>query len=99
MRKYETNESSIKVLWSPLTVSTHKSLTYDRANSSALQATAACSTYGQVVINDTKLVINDTTNLSEELPVINDTSAKMTCMVLVSINVLMTCIVAGLCGL
>ena len=44
-------------------------------------------------------VINNTTNLSEELPVINDTSAKMTYVVVLSINDLMTYVVAGLCGL
>ena len=43
-------------------------------------------------------VINDTTNLSEGLPVINDTSAKMTCVVVLSINALMTCAVDDLCG-
>ena len=31
-------------------------------------------------------VINDTTNLNKGLPVIKDTSAKMTCMVVLSIN-------------
>ena len=31
-------------------------------------------------------VINDTTDLSKGLPVINDTSAKMTCVVVLSIN-------------
>ena len=79
---------------------------HDRANSSALQATAACGAHGRVVINDAKSVINDAksvindkTNLSERLPVINDTSAKMTYVVVLSINALMTCVVAGLCDL
>ena len=79
--------------------STHNGLTYDRDNSSALQATAARGAHGQVVVNDAKSVINDTTNLSEELPVINDTSAKMTYVVVLFINDLMTCVVAGLCNL
>ena len=83
-----------KRFWSPLTVST-----YDRVNSSALQATAACGTYGRVVVNDSKSVINDMTNLSEELPVINDTNAKMTCVVVLSINASMTCMDDHLCGL
>ena len=61
---------------SPLTVST-----YDRVNSSALQATTSRGAHGRVVVNDAKSVINDMTNLSEGLPVINDTSAKMTCVV------------------
>ena len=58
--------------------STHPS--YDSANSSALQATAARGAYEWVVVNDTTdlseglPVINDTTNLSEGLPVINDTT-------------------------
>ena len=42
--------------------------TYDRVNSSALQAMAARSAHGQVVVNDAKSVINDMTNLSEGLP-------------------------------
>ena len=67
-------------------VSTHDGLTYDRANSSALQATAARGAHGRVVVNDAKSVINDT-------------NAKMTCVVVLSINALMTYVVAGLCGL
>ena len=62
---------SAEALRSPLTVSKHKSLTYDRANSSALQATATCGTQGQVIVNDT-------TDWSERLPVINDTSTMTT---------------------
>ena len=73
--------------------------TYDRVNSSALQATTFRDAYGRVVVNDTKSVINNMTNLSKGLPVINDTNAKMTCMVVLSINALMTYVVAGLCGL
>ena len=72
---------------------------YDSANSSALQATAARGAHGRVVVNDAKSGINDKTNLSEGLPVINNTSAKMTCVVVFSINALMTHVVAGLCGL
>ena len=74
-------------------------LSYDSANSSALQATTIRAGHGRVVVNDAKSVINDKTKLSERLPVINDTSAKMTYVVLFSINALMTCVVAGLCGL
>ena len=66
-------------------VSIHDGLTYDRANSSALQATAARGAYGQVVINNAKSVINDT-------------NIKMTCVVVLSINALMTCVVNDLCG-
>ena len=79
---------------SPPTVST-----YNRVNSSALQATTSRGAHGRVVVNDAKLVINDMTNLIEGLPVINDTNAKMTCVVVFSINALMTYVVAGLCGL
>ena len=43
-------------------------------------------------------VINNTTDLSEGLPVINNTSAKIICVVVFSINVLMTCLVDDLCG-
>ena len=43
-------------------------------------------------------VINDTTDLSERLPVINNTSAKMIYIVVLSINALMTYIVNNLCG-
>ena len=46
---------------------------YSRVNSSALQAMAAYDAHGRVVVNDAQSVINNTTNLSEELPVINDT--------------------------
>ena len=59
---------------------------------------------GLPIINDTAdlseglPVINDTTNLSERLPVINNTSAKMICVVIFSINALMTCVVNDLCG-
>ena len=72
---------------------------YNSANSSALQATAACSAHGRVVVNNAKSVINNKTNLSEGLPVINNTSAKMTSVVVLSINALITCVFAGLCGL
>ena len=51
-----------------------------------------------MVVNDAQSVINDMTDLSEGLPVINDTSAKMTCVVVLSINALMTCVVDDLCG-
>ena len=44
------------------------------------------------------LVINDTTDLSKGLPVINDTSTKMTCVVVLSINALMSCVAYDLCG-
>ena len=90
---------SAEALWSSPMILTHDGLTYDRANSSPLQATAAHGAHGQMVVNDAKLVINDMTNLSEGLPVINNTNAKMTFVVVLSINVLMTCVVAGLCGL
>ena len=40
--------------------------------SSALQATAARAAHGRVIVNDTQPVINDTTDLSEGLLVIND---------------------------
>ena len=64
---------------------------------------------GLPIINDTinlskKLsVINNTTNLSEGFPVINDMSAKITCVVVLSINVwwpvwLLTCVAYDLCG-
>ena len=79
--------------------STYNGLTYDRVNSSALQATATCDVYGRVVVNNAKSVINNKTNLSERLPVINNTSAKMTYVVVFSINALMICVVAGLCCL
>ena len=79
---------------SPPTVST-----YDRVNSSALQATTSRGAHGRVVVNDAKSVINNMTNLSERLPVINNTNAKMICVVVLSINALMTCVVASLCGL
>ena len=71
---------SAEALQSPLTVSTHEGYIYDRANSSDLQATAARGARGRVVVNDTTSlseglsVINDTTDLSEWLPVINDTT-------------------------
>ena len=52
---------------------------YDRANSSALQATAACGAHRQMIINDT--------------------SVKMTYVVVLSINALMTYVVADRCGL
>ena len=71
---------------SPPMVSTHDGLTYDRAISSALQATTACDAHGQVFVNNAKSAINNT-------------SAKMTCVVVLSINALMTYMVAGLCGL
>ena len=75
-----------KYFRSPPMISIQDGLTYDRVNSSALQATAARDAHGQVIVNDAKSVINDKTNLSERLPVINDTSAKMTCVVVFSIN-------------
>ena len=65
-------------------VSIHNGLTYDKAKSSALQATAACGAYGRVIVNDAKSVINDT-------------NTKMTCMVVLSINASMTCVVNILC--
>ena len=99
MRKYEIDESSAKALWLPLKVSTHESLTYNRANSSALQATAVCNVYRRLIVNDAKSVIIDTTNLSEGLPVINAMSAKMTCVVVLSINALITSVIASICGL
>ena len=71
---------------------------YDRANSSALQPTAACGAHGRVVVNDAKSVINNMTNLSEGLPVINNMNAKITCVVVLSINASMTCVVDNLCG-
>ena len=43
-------------------------------------------------------VIYNTTNLSEGLPVINYTSASMTCVVVFSINALITCVVDDLYG-
>ena len=52
--------------------------------------------HGQVIVNNTKSVINNMTNLSEELPVINNTNAKMAYVVILSINALMSCVVAGL---
>ena len=82
----------------PPMVSTHDGLTYDRVNASALQATTAHGPHGQVVVNDAKSVINNMTNLSEELPVINNTNAKMTCVVVFLINILMTCVVNDLYG-
>ena len=99
MRKYETDGSSAEALWSSLTVSTYKGLTYDKANSSAFQAIAAHGAHGRVFVNDAKSVINNTTNLSEGLGVINNTNAKMTCVVVFSINALMIYVVAGLCDL
>ena len=80
-------------------VSIHDGLTYDRANSSAFLAITACNVHKRVVVNNAKSVINNMTNLSEGLPVINDTNAKITCMIVLSINALMICMVAGLCGL
>ena len=59
---------------SPLIPSTHDGLTYDRTNSSALQATTSRGAHGRVVVNDAQSVINDTTDLSKGLPVINDTT-------------------------
>ena len=79
---------------SPPTVST-----YDRVNSSALQPMTSRGAHGRVIVNDAKSVINNMTNLSEGLPVINNINTKMTCVVVLSINALMTCVVAGLCGL
>ena len=78
---------------SPPTVST-----YDKVNSSALQATAVCGAHGRVVVNNAKSVINDMTNLNEGLPVINNTNTKMTCVVVLSINSSMTYVVDDLCG-
>ena len=79
---------------SPPTIST-----YDKVNSSTLQATTSRGAHGRVIVNNAKSIINNITNLSERLLVINDTNAKMTCVVILSINALMTCMVAGLCGL
>ena len=70
---------------------------YNRANSSAFQATTARGAYGWVVASYQRYEYND--DLNEGLPVINNTSAKMTCVVVLSINALMTCVVAGLFGL
>ena len=59
---------------------------------------------GLPVINNTNNlseelpVINDMTNLSEGLPIINNTSTKMTCVVVPTINALMTCVVDDLRG-
>ena len=72
----------------------HDGLTYDRANSFALQAMTACGAYRRVVVSYQQYEYND--NLSEGLPVINNTSAKMTYVVVLSINALMTCMVADL---
>ena len=99
MKKYKTGGRSAEALWLFLTVSTHKSLTYDRANSSTLQARTACGAHGQVVVNDAKSIINNITNLSEGLPVINDTSAKITCVIVFSISALITYAVADLYSL
>ena len=62
--------------------------------SSALQATAARAAHGRVIVNDTQPVINDTTDLSEGLSVINDDLHG--CLFN---QCLMTCIVAGLYSL
>ena len=51
---------------------------YMSANSSILQATAARGAHRRVVVNDTQSVINDMTNLSEGLSVIDDTSTMTT---------------------
>ena len=57
---------------------------------------------GLPVINDTTNLseglpaINNTTDLSEGLPVINDISAKMTFVIVLSINTLMTCVIDDL---
>ena len=77
---------SAKALWSPLTVSTHKSLTYDsqllRLPSynfswrAQMRVTIDMHSLLAVVNNlsEELPVINDTTNLSEGSPVINDTT-------------------------
>ena len=39
---------------------------------------AACGMHGRIVVNDAQLVINNTTNLSKGLPVINNTSTIKT---------------------
>ena len=54
-----------KRIWSPSIVSTYDGLTYDRANSFALQATMLWGTHGRAIVNNAQ-------------PVINNTSAKMT---------------------
>ena len=82
----------------PPMVSIHDGLIYDRANSSAFQATAACGAHGRVVVNNAKSVINNMTNLSERLPVINNTNAKITCVVVFSTNASITFVVNDLCG-
>ena len=68
-----------KYFRSPLLASTYDGLTYDRANSSTLQATTVCGAYGRVVVSYQWYEYND--DLSERLPVINNTNAKMTCVV------------------
>ena len=68
-----------KRFWSPPIASIHDGLTYNKVNSSALQATTARGTYGWVVASYQQYEYND--DLSKGLPVINDTSAKMTCVV------------------
>ena len=47
---------------------------YDNANTSALQATAARGMYGRVIVNNAQPVINDMIDLSKGLTVINDTT-------------------------
>ena len=71
---------------------------YDSANFSALQATAVRSTHRRVIVNNAHPVI-DEDNLSEGVSVINNTSAKMTCVVVFFNQRLMTYVVASLCGL
>ena len=48
-----------KRFWSPLTVSTD-----DRVNSSALQAMGARGMHGQVIVNDAKPIIDDTSTIN-----------------------------------
>ena len=74
----DLRDNQIHTVRNDLDDSTHPS--YNSANSSALQVTAARDAHGQVLINNTtdlskgSLVINNTTDLSEGLPVINDTA-------------------------
>ena len=50
---------------------------YNSANSSALEATTVWGTHGRVIVNDVRPVLDDTSIMSEEVPVINNTSAKL----------------------
>ena len=65
-----------KRFWSPPMASTHDGLTYDKANSFALQATTTHGVYGRVVASYQQYEYNN--DLSEGLPIINDTSTMTT---------------------